>query len=801
MKKYLLLLGITYLGCGVAAEPAKTKKTDKQAQTKTDKYQGEEMVTYGTTTDRKFPDTAKSTPTYTIDAADVKTKVNATTPEDFLRYAPGLQIRRRFIGDPNGVIGMRGSNSFQTAHSSVYADGMPLHNPLRSSFSGAPRWSMVAPSEIESAEVLYGPFSAQYGNAFGGVVNLNTKMPEKFEAQMDAMGMFQDMHRAGRNETLMGYKTFLSAGDRVDKFSIFGSYNRLENEGQPMSPRFADRSTSAAGTRVSGGLPGNNTISTLAFNPVTGTRLSGTGPNIIYGDDGINQQTTDLYKVKMGYDFTEDLQGRFTIAYEDRQGKTDDPKSLLRDAAGNTVWGGGVAATGFSSNQAYNQAGQNFTVPGSAFAVGESQRESLNYGLNLKGKISDNWKIDTTASYYDAFNDKAVTSRLNPNHPSNRNLGQLTEVDAWWAAYDLKLATDNFLGRDDLSFMGGYQFNHANLNLDTYNSNDYRQQDKAAHTGDSGGQTQTNSVFGQTEWRFLPDWAIMAGARLDHWQAIDGHVRTFGATNNIQDYADRDGSRVSPKASLEYSPNDWTFRYSFSKAYRFPIAEELFLSVSRINSLTVSAPGLGPENGYFHNFMTQYDIPRGYIRANFFYDQINDEIASTQFFAGTTNTTIFLPIAQTETVGMDLTYQQNEVFNLPVDLMANTTFMNKQISKHTPINATSPNYTGNEWNRIPALLANASATYHILPVWDASVGVRYRSDSFNNLENNDTEANVMGGQDEYTFVDLKTSYKLPINPKLKSTISAGIDNVFDVDAYEFHPYPQRTYFISASLKY
>jgi len=69
------------------------------------------------------------------------------------------------------------------------------------------------------------------------------------------------------------------------------------------------------------------------------------------------------------------------------------------------------------------------------------------------------------------------------------------------------------------------------------------------------------------------------------------------------------------------------------------------------------------------------------------------------------------------------------------------------------------------------------------------------------LTNTDTAANVMGGTDESTFVDLKTSYQLPINPKLKSTLSAGIDNVFDANAFENHPYPQRTYFVSASLKY
>ncbi|MFZ2405018.1 MAG: TonB-dependent receptor, partial [Methylobacter sp.] len=270
---------------------------------------------------------------------------------------------------------------------------------------------------------------------------------------------------------------------------------------------------------------------------------------------------------------------------------------------------------------------------------------------------------------------------------------------------------------------------------------------------------------------------------------------------NIQNYANRDASRISPKASLEYSPNNWTFRYSFSKAYRFPIAEEMFASLSRLNSITTSAPGLGPEQGYFHNFMTQYDIPRGYVRANFFFDQINNEINSTQVTINGQTTTTFQPIDQTEAVGVDLTYQQNEVFSLPVDLMANTTIMDKQITKHNPIGTNSVNYAGKEWDRTPKLQINGSATYHITQPWAASVGVRYRSDSFQTLANTDTAANVMGGTDESTFVDLKTTYKLPINPKLKSTISAGIDNVFDANAFENHPYPQRTYFISASLKY
>ncbi len=72
---------------------------------------------------------------------------------------PSLQIRQRYVGDPNGVQGIRGANVLDCANM-VYADGLPLHNFLQASFNGAPRWSLVGPNEIDSVDVVYGPFSA-----------------------------------------------------------------------------------------------------------------------------------------------------------------------------------------------------------------------------------------------------------------------------------------------------------------------------------------------------------------------------------------------------------------------------------------------------------------------------------------------------------------------------------------------------------------------------------------------------------------------------------------------------------------
>src|SRR5690606_2145916 len=80
------------------------------------------------------------------------------TAEDLVKYEPSLVVRRRFIGDANGTLGMRGANMFQTSRSMVFADGVPLHYLLQSRWDGAPRWSLIAASEVERVDILYGPF-------------------------------------------------------------------------------------------------------------------------------------------------------------------------------------------------------------------------------------------------------------------------------------------------------------------------------------------------------------------------------------------------------------------------------------------------------------------------------------------------------------------------------------------------------------------------------------------------------------------------------------------------------------------
>ncbi|WP_446546028.1 TonB-dependent receptor plug domain-containing protein [Sphingopyxis sp. LARHCG72] len=90
---------------------------------------------------------------------------NIVNPEDALKYVPNLVVRKRFIGDTDGAISIRGTNMSQPARTSVFIDGIPLSNFLGNDSDYSPRRRLIASDEIQSIDVMYGPYSARYSGA------------------------------------------------------------------------------------------------------------------------------------------------------------------------------------------------------------------------------------------------------------------------------------------------------------------------------------------------------------------------------------------------------------------------------------------------------------------------------------------------------------------------------------------------------------------------------------------------------------------------------------------------------------
>ncbi len=291
--------------------------------------------------------------------------ISITTVEDFVKYEPSMVVRRRYVGDANGVVGMRGSNMFQTARTMVYADGLPLHYLLETRWSGSPRWSLVSSDETRAVEVIYGPFSAEYGgNAMGGVINIETRLPQEREFHAEASAFTQDFTHMGEDYSTFGHRELFSYGDKYGDLSVYLFHNHLENESQPQ--KFLAATTGGTGGSV-----------------VTGAKLdeNSTGTAAVYyGDTGKEDVTTDLSKLKLGFEFGEWL-AKLTVAYEDREKEVNEQNSYVLDGSGNPVWSG--------RNLEYK--GFNFKIggwSGNPFAESTQSRETLLVGGAWKARLA-----------------------------------------------------------------------------------------------------------------------------------------------------------------------------------------------------------------------------------------------------------------------------------------------------------------------------------------------------------------------------------------------------------------------------
>lgn len=90
-------------------------------------------------------------------------------------------------------------------------------------------------------------------------------------------------------------------------------------------------------------------------------------------------------------------------------------------------------------------------------------------------------------------------------------------------------------------------------------------------------------------------------------------------------------------------------------------------------------------------------------------------------------------------------------------------------------------------------------THYTTPDWDNSVAFQYRSKQFANAANIGRVGNVYGASDEYVLVNFKSAYKMAVGHGVTAKFSVGVDNILDLDYYDHHPYPQRTYFASVGL--
>ncbi|HSI43723.1 MAG TPA: TonB-dependent receptor [Methylotenera sp.] len=715
----------------------------------------------------------------------IQDTVNATTSAQTLKYLPSFQVRERYIGDRNGPIATRTTGTLSSAQTMLYADGVLLSNLLGNSYSFPPRWGFVSPEEIESVSILYGPFSALYaGNSFGGVVNLNTRMPTKFEAHASAQTFMQNFELYGTDKTSKGNHETASIGNKINDLSFLFTVDRLESDSQPMQFANALRSSTA---------PGGAPIVTGAYQD-----KDQTGKNrVIFGATGFDSSEQTNAKIKLAYDLTPQIKASYSLGIWDLNSKVD-VESYLKDAAtGNTVYNGQVNFNGAS----YNVSG---------FSPSEAEALHIMQALDVKSNTKGFFDWQLTLSDYDYQKDKNAASNGTTaiGNPYVDRTGRVTDLQGTgWTVFDARgtLRPVDGFGRKHLIDIG-YHIDDYQLRSDTNNTADWSQGTKGSLFASSRGETQTQALYVQDKWQINPEWALTLGGRQEYWQAKDGRNQNTSTTNvfSTANYASQSENKFSPKVSLSFEPEPaWGFRAAVGQAFRFPTVSELYQQLSQGSTVVENNPNLKPEEVISGEFTAERRFANGLLRATLFHESKYDALISQTLGTGSNipfgngtcaGTCSFIQnIDHVRTNGIELSTIWENVWIHGLDLLANATFTDAEILKNT----LDPTTEGNKPVRIPKQQYKVVATYHQGHNLTYSVAARYSGRQYNTLDNSDVNPDTFGGTSKYFFVDVKANYKFAD----RMTASIGIDNLNNYSAYVFHPYPQRTGYLQLKFDY
>ncbi|WP_333874363.1 TonB-dependent receptor [Methylobacter sp.] len=741
----------------------------------------------------KLPTTTESVTREKIDDT-----INAMTAEDTIKYLPSIQVRKRYIGDTNAPVGWRTSGTGASARGLIYADGILLSSLLgnNNGNTGSPRWNMVSPSEIERVDVMYGPFSAAYsGNSMGGVIDITTRMPEKFEAGGDIRSTWQDYGFYGKKKTFDSQEYSFNVGDRYKDLSFRFDVSHLDSHSQPIA--FVNPITSTANA-------------TAADRVVTGavSNLNPYGVNaLVLGESALNHTVQDNFKWKFGYDITPSIHAAYTLGLWQNENNAGF-NSFLRDSAGNIVNSGTVNIGG----RQYNLSAAN--AP--SFAETRAEQMHWSHGMNIKSTTGGIFDWDLAGSVVEYGTDLSRTSTQTPAQAAGNGAGRTTSLTGTgWHTADAKgIWRPKAMGPHEVSF--GFHHDLYNLDNPVYNATNWQTSSGGTIFSNSQGKTQTEGYWLQDAWDFDKKWNFTLGGRLENWHAFDGYnAATVGTTLRSINQSDRNDLEFSPKAKLTWKPMDRVQTgLAIGQAYRFPTVTELFqtttTTVGGIQNIINGNPNLRPEEALSSELSGEYFLDQGKLRLSLFQERVKDAIFTQQtFLANGAVASTPSNVGEIQSYGVEVAGEASDVGIKGLDLSGNATWTDSRITENAIADAaasaagpTAANPNANQPSvgmrqpRVPEWRASATISYRPTDKLITSISARYSGLQSGQLNNSDVNLGTYGsGGTSYYVVDLKAKYQFT----KQISASAGIDNVNNYEYWLFHPFPSRTYF--AELKY
>jgi iron complex outermembrane receptor protein len=693
--------------------------------------------------------------------------INAINVEDLMKYAPNFFVRKRYAGDDNAVVALRGTNTVQSARTIVMVDGFVVSNFLGNRYDYPPKWNVVGPSEVRQFDIVYGPYSARYGgNSMGGVISVSTREPEGKEVYGTVQTMIMPFSEYGVDETFKGYSLEGGLSWKQDKgpWSARAGFRHFDNIGQPMTYSLLTAATGTAPATAVTGAFADPRLATPVFAAASPTHVM-----------------QDQARLRVGYDFDNGWKAEaMGFVWLTNQDGTD-ARSFLRDAAGKTVYQGRVSFGG----KVYNATG---------LTQSETDRTEYLVGVRTGGPIAG-WDLSANLSRYWIAKQDSRTSRDYLTGAANAAGTQTLADEPGWTTLDATL--ERTLGRHELAL--GLNANLYETAQDTFNTTRWKDAASPVYSASTYGKTSLWGVFVEDEIDLGGGFVLTAGARFDKWRAFDGGIgKLVGGVATHSLYPEREDDSFSPKLSLQGRVfDDYSVQLSLGSAVRFPTVGELFQG--RLDDITRQIdpqsfdPNLKPEKSKDASLVVRRGFDGVKVTGSLFYQDIEDAIFS---FSGLNQfgsvISSYKNVDKVRQYGAELIVEASDVLIKGLDVDANVAW----IDATTVENRANRAAEGVMFPRIPRWRSNGNVRYRINDRLKASMGWRYATRPNSDLFGL-SRGDAYGFQTEYFTVDGRVSWNITDDAQL----SLGIDNLFNDQAYVSHPLPQRTFVLDLKTKW
>jgi iron complex outermembrane receptor protein len=305
------------------------------------------------------------------------------------------------------------------------------------------------------------------------------------------------------------------------------------------------------------------------------------------------------------------------------------------------------------------------------------------------------------------------------------------------------------------------------------------------------GETATTSLWAQDTWAFAPRWKTVLGVRAESWQANDG-LTQFSATSSTA-FPSRSEHAVSPKAAVSYQwAPDTVVKAALGRAVRFPTVSELYGATSTTNSQYINDPNLKPERSWTGELTVEKSFANALLRVTAFGESTHDALYSQTVFDAAANRNIsrVQNVGRIDTKGLEVALSAADVVTKGLDINGSVTFADSIIKSNDGFVATPGDTVGKWQPNIPKWRATLVATYRFTPQWSGTIGARYSGTQYRTLNNSDVNGYTYQGVSPYFTVDVRAVWKIDKT----WTAAFGIDNANNYQYWNFHPYPQRSFY-------